>query len=443
MQEEIFRQRSFYNLDRNAVSVRTLKIGRIVAPIIRTITRDAVVLALKMRDVPVQQQKDVDHLVNLFANHYALLLRQEFASDLEISFHQLASAIDGFGQNTQIHISVGSVVMRSMLKVGARQMIWRPFEFAKCGMAMGSLFSFDVSVALHLQIEQERSGLRTRAGLIDSAIATFRDEIAGILNALASATENLSLLSSSVDAATADTARRSDSAAISIADSTKILRLSSHAIEELSASIAHIGEQAMNGAALASEAVTTAQISGSAMRDLVLALEEIDSITHMIGTIAGQTNLLALNATIEAARAGEAGRGFAVVASEVKGLVAQVERATDEIKRILSKVREASESVTGEMRNIGEKIGGLSASTASVSVAVQQQRQSVGEICVHVDAVVQHNSQLEDGIVGLKDSSMQSAREAASLQGISQDLRQRAAHIRQAFEKLAQTLRAA
>lgn len=104
----------------------------------------------------------------------------------------------------------------------------------------------------------------------------------------------------------------------------------------------------------------------------------------MIGPLAGQTNRLVLNATIEAARAGEAGRGFAVVASEVKGLVAQVERATEEIKKILGKVRNASDSVTGEMHNIGNIIGSLSASTASVSIAVQQQLQAVEDACTSI-----------------------------------------------------------
>lgn len=57
-----------------------------------------------------------------------------------------------------------------------------------------------------------------------------------------------------------------------------------------------------------------------------------------IAKITKQTNLLALNASIEAARAGEMGKGFSVVAEEVKVLA--------------ENSKEASDSITGIIRNI-------------------------------------------------------------------------------------------
>ena len=68
-------------------------------------------------------------------------------------------------------------------------------------------------------------------------------------------------------------------------------------------------------------------------------IERVGDVAIEIGDIAAQTNLLALNATIEAARAGEAGKGFSVVAGEVKTLSNQTERATSEIKELVSKLR--------------------------------------------------------------------------------------------------------
>lgn len=68
------------------------------------------------------------------------------------------------------------------------------------------------------------------------------------------------------------------------------------------------------------------------MDDMVLNMDEINSLLSDTKTIADQTNLLALNAAIEAARAGEAGRGFAVVASEVRALSERSNQFNEKIK---------------------------------------------------------------------------------------------------------------
>ena len=71
--------------------------------------------------------------------------------------------------------------------------------------------------------------------------------------------------------------------------------------------------------------------------DMVLNMNEINSLLADTKTIADQTNLLALNAAIEAARAGEAGRGFAVVASEVRELSLRSNEFNDKIKNAVSR----------------------------------------------------------------------------------------------------------
>lgn len=433
----------FYGLDRPKVARRVARMGRIIDGPLAAIIAHSTDLTLKNLTGVQMDAARQQMLTGRLIAHYALLFNNNDSPELEVSYHALASALAELGQDTRLTLAIGAVAMREILKAGTVRMTWRPFEFAKCGMAVGSLFSFDTSVSLFLQIELERAALRTRRGEIDSAVDEFREEVVGVVRALSGVTERLTASGRNVDMATSDTARRSDQAVSAVTGSTSILQMSSHAVEELGTSIRHIGEQARQGANLAANAVHTADISGAAMKDLSLALGEIDIITQMIGTIAGQTNLLALNATIEAARAGEAGRGFAVVASEVKALVAQVERATDEIKKILAKVRSASDSVVTEMSNIGQIIGGLSGATASVSGAVNQQQQAVDEICSHIDTVVRQNSQLEKGIVELADSSLVSAREAASLIEVTEELRTRGSKISQAFERLERNLRAA
>ncbi|PWC82240.1 chemotaxis protein, partial [Azospirillum sp. TSH100] len=85
------------------------------------------------------------------------------------------------------------------------------------------------------------------------------------------------------------------------------------ATEEMSASIAEIGDQVRRSFDMVRGAVRAVEETNAHVVGLSDAAHRIGEIVGLINSIAAQTNLLALNATIEAARAGEAGKGFAVV----------------------------------------------------------------------------------------------------------------------------------
>ncbi|EMI16326.1 methyl-accepting chemotaxis protein [Rhodopirellula maiorica SM1] len=86
------------------------------------------------------------------------------------------------------------------------------------------------------------------------------------------------------------------------------------------------------------------RVESLAERILLLAerAQAIGEITATVKDIAEQTNVLALNAAVEASRAGEHGRGFAVVASEVKSLALQSKQATNQVRKILGEIQEAT-----------------------------------------------------------------------------------------------------
>lgn len=172
------------------------------------------------------------------------------------------------------------------------------------------------------------------------------------------------------------------------------------------------------------------------IRNLESISSEITKIVDVIHGVAEQTNLLALNAAIEAARAGSYGRGFAVVADEVRTLAERTSSSSGEIKLMVERIREASQSAALAMESgvkgvasgvalssdagisVNEILAGQSRVTHSVdeiSTALKEQASATKDMTKRVEEVSQGAASLSNTAVQTRKSAEQLAQQAENL----------------------------
>lgn len=224
----------------------------------------------------------------------------------------------------------------------------------------------------------------------------------------------------SLTACVVTSADQVDSSANLVADSSTALSQGAteqaSSVEELSASLEQITTKTADNAKsaqttdqLGKNIKDDAEASNIHMREMLSAMDEINTssnniskIIKVIEDIAFQTNILALNAAVEAARAGKYGSGFAVVAEEVRSLAAQSAKAaketTDLIENSIKKV-DTGTKIAKETANSLEKIvEGISKATEHINaIATSSNEQAAGleqinQGIMQVSQVVQNNA---------------------------------------------------
>jgi methyl-accepting chemotaxis protein len=203
-------------------------------------------------------------------------------------------------------------------------------------------------------------------------------------NSLSSSSVELEAAANSLAATAKMTGKVSNEAAGASQDILASVHTAATAIDQVTSSIVEINREALEASQVAGDAVKQAKNTDRDITQLSASAQRIGSVIKLIGAIAEQTNLLALNATIEAARAGEAGRGFSVVASEVKALAAQTAKATEEIGSQVAEMQEATDTSVAAIKDISAITARISGISATISIAVEEQRVSTEEIASHI-----------------------------------------------------------
>ena len=141
---------------------------------------------------------------------------------------------------------------------------------------------------------------------------------------------------------------------------------------------------------------------GERMAGFASAMNQVQSVSSTIETIARKTNMLALNATIEAARAGDAGRSFAVVAAEVKKLAHDTRAATSQIASTIGELTREAGAVTTEIKTGVERSRAAQAGFGTISDTVKEVSEIVGMVDRQTEGIAHSTSMIQTSVDRVK-----------------------------------------
>ncbi|MBV9455961.1 MAG: cache domain-containing protein [Bradyrhizobium sp.] len=287
------------------------------------------------------------------------------------------------------------------------------------------------------QVEIDRRNTMTKvADEFDAAVGSVVESLFAEVKRTA---DTVGELSRSAQASAAGT-ERVDGAASSVSENIQTVAA---AAQELSASINEIGRQIHMTRDIAQQTRNISTQTEARVAALSDSVEAIGSIIEIINSIAEQTNLLALNATIEAARAGEAGRGFSVVASEVKALASQTTKATEDIRKNIEAVRDATLAAVDAVREISKSINGLDESAGTIAAAVEEQNAATSEISRNTTLTAEQTRSITQAITEVSKSVSGTNQAAHHVEEYSTLMRGRFEEMRREVKAFVSRIRAA
>jgi methyl-accepting chemotaxis protein len=184
-----------------------------------------------------------------------------------------------------------------------------------------------------------------------------------------------------------------------VADSTDEARL----LSEQAKSKLEAGKAAIEGTISGFKGLTELVVQlGERMAGFATAMNQVQTVSSTIETIARKTNMLALNATIEAARAGDAGRSFAVVAAEVKKLAHDTRAATSQIALTIGELTREAGAVTSEIKTGVERSRAAQAGFGQISETVAEVTEIVSMVDRQTEGIAHSTSLIQTSVDRVK-----------------------------------------
>ncbi|RIX31493.1 methyl-accepting chemotaxis protein [Sphingomonas edaphi] len=184
-----------------------------------------------------------------------------------------------------------------------------------------------------------------------------------------------------------------------VSDSTDEARLLS---EQAKAKL-EAGREAIEGTIAGFKGLTELVVQlGERMAGFATAMNQVQTVSSTIETIARKTNMLALNATIEAARAGDAGRSFAVVAAEVKKLAHDTRAATSQIASTIGELTREAGAVTSEIKTGVDRSRAAQAGFGQISDTVREVTEIVSMVDRQTEGIAHSTSLIQTSVDRVK-----------------------------------------
>jgi methyl-accepting chemotaxis protein len=272
------------------------------------------------------------------------------------------------------------------------------------------------------------------------ALSGIAEEIRGSVGTIvARLMQSAQVMRSSTSTVTANANRTRDQITTVVSDlhsTAGNIKAVAGAVHELANSISEISSQTGQVTRVTDEATMRSAEAEKRAEGLAANTQQIGEIAGLIASIADQTNLLALNATIEAARAGEAGRGFAVVAQEVKALATQTGKATEEIDRQVTAIRDASGQMIKSVHDITQTIANINGITTSIASAVEEQNASTAQISESLERASLGTEQVTAAVSEVPKAAAETGNVAERLDGLARDLATDAGSLQRSVDSL-------
>ena len=309
-----------------------------------------------------------------------------------------------------------------------------------------ALLVFKDGIAEKQRLESQQEDLARRAeeeknkALLDMA-ESFESSVKVIVDQVTSEVSLMRDTAQSMSVTAEDTTRQSSAVTTASDQAAANVDTVASSAEELSISIAQIGNHVEKSGEIAKSAVGEAEQANRLVAGLATASQKIGEVVNMISDIASQTNLLALNATIEAARAGEVGKGFAVVAAEVKALANQTGKATEEIASQIGAIQDATNHAVTAIEGIGSTIGEISEIGTVIAAAVEQQGSATTEISRNVQEAAHGAQEVSRNISGVNQAARETGESANQVREAMSKIADRTATLSLEIDNFLHTVR--